>query len=302
MKLRITPAHCLPLLVLTLALSACGRAPAPSSSASTDTGSAAAPGGTAASTPAPATGASNPSAPVSAGDLNAQADTHESAESGGTDTGEASLERVAKLPAAAQLPAGKWVAGTNYTVLSPAQPTDAPAGQVEVLEVFWYGCPHCYALDPYLQSWQQSKPGYIDFVRVPIMWADEHRAHARLFYTLQALGKLDQLHSRVFDEIHQHNDLLYVAGNANATLQAQEKFAEANGISGKDFEAAYNSFGVQTDLQKADALDQRYRIDAVPTIIIDGKYETDVGMAGGEQQLVQLINDLAASEKKLQSG
>jgi thiol-disulfide isomerase/thioredoxin len=76
----------------------------------------------------------------------------------GTDSGEAALERVAALAPEGQLPAGKWVAGTNYKVLSPAQPTDAPPGKVEVIEFFWYGCPHCYVLDPYIETWRKDKP------------------------------------------------------------------------------------------------------------------------------------------------
>ena len=282
--------RCLVLLLLGLGLVACARSP--SGSVAGDAGSAA--------TSSPAAAAATAAAPVSAGDLNAAAQTQqESSSSGSTDAGEASLEHVASLPPQAQLPAGRWVAGTNYTVLSPAQPTDAAPGHVQVLEVFWYGCPHCYALDPYLQSWLKTKPPYVDFVRVPVMWGEPHQAHARLFYTLQALGKLDELHSKVFDEIHARNDPLYVQGDPKATLDEQLKFAEANGISQSAFMDAYNSFGVQTNLQKADELDRRYRIDGVPTIVIDGKYESDVQMAGGDEQLIQLINDLAASEKRL---
>jgi thiol:disulfide interchange protein DsbA len=215
----------------------------------------------------------------------------------GTDSSEAALERVAALPAEGQLPTGKWVAGTNYKVLSPAQPTDAPPGKVEVIEVFWYGCPHCYALDPYIESWLKNKAPYIQFVRVPVMWGEVHRAHARLFYTLQALGKLDELHTKVFDQIHQQRNPLFVPGDDKATLQQQLSFAKANGISESDFLTAYNSFGVQTNLQKADDLTRRDRIDGVPTMVINGRYASDVGMAGNQDNLIQLTNDLAASEK-----
>ena len=214
-----------------------------------------------------------------------------------TDSSEAALERLAALPPAGQLPPGPWVAGTNYRVLSPAQPTDVPTGKVEVIEMFWYGCPHCYALDPTIESWRQNKPAYVEFRRVPVMWGEEHRAHAHLFYTLKALGKLDQLHSHVFDEIHQKGNLLFVAGDPKATLQAQLQFARANGVSEAEFLSAYNSFGVQNNLQQADDLVRRDRIDAVPTIVIDGKYVTDVEMAGSASKLVQLIDDLAASDK-----
>jgi len=281
--------HAVAVLTLALALTACGRQSPPNATASS----------TAAATSAAATQPTTP-APSSAapGDLTAAATTQqETRDNGGADNNEAALEKVAPLPPEGQLPTGKWKAGGNYTVLSPVQPSDAPPGKVEVVEMFWYGCPHCYAFDPILEAWRKHKAAYIEFVRVPVMWADIHRSHARLFYTLQALGKLDQLHSRVFDQIHQQGDELYTSGDPQATLEDEIKFAEANGISRAAFVAAYNSFGVQTNLQKADDLARRYKIDAVPTIVIDGKYESNVGMAGDENKLIELINDLAASEK-----
>ena len=215
----------------------------------------------------------------------------------GTDSTEAALERIAALPAAGQLPPGPWVAGRNYEVLSPAQPTDVAAGKVEVVEMFWYACPHCYALDSTIESWRKNKPAYIEFKRVPVTWSEEHRAHARLFYTLQALGKLDQLHSKVFDEIHQKGDLLYVPGDGKGTLQKQVEFAKANGISESDFVARYNDMSVQLKVQQADDLARREKIDSVPVFVVDGKYVTDAGMAGDSSKLIRLIDDLAANEK-----
>jgi thiol:disulfide interchange protein DsbA len=213
------------------------------------------------------------------------------------DSSEAALERIAALPAAGQLPAGPWVAGKNYQVLSPAQPTDVAAGKVEVIELFWWGCPHCYALDPTIESWRKNKPAYIEFRRVPATWNDELREHAHLFYTLQALGKLDQLHSKVFEEIQQKGDLLWSPGDAKDTLHRQVEFAKANGISESDFTARYNDMNVQLKVDQANDLMRRERIDSVPTFVIDGKYVTDAGMAGSESKLLQLIDDLAASEK-----
>jgi protein dithiol oxidoreductase (disulfide-forming) len=98
--------------------------------------------------------------------------------------GTASLEQLAAMPAAQQLPDQRWKAGVNYEAVVPAQPTSAPPGKVEVLEFFWLGCPHCYALEPYIQKWLQQKPSYIQFVRVPVMWNPVHQLHAQLFYTL----------------------------------------------------------------------------------------------------------------------
>jgi thiol:disulfide interchange protein DsbA len=214
-----------------------------------------------------------------------------------TDSSEAALERIASLPAEGQLPSGPWVAGKNYEVLSPAQPTDVPAGKVEVIEFFWYACPHCFALDPAVESWRQNKPAYIEFRRVPVTWNDAHRVHARLFFTLKALGKLDELNSKVFDEIHRQHDLLYIPGDEKGTLAKQLQFAKANGIAESDFIGAYNSFGVQNSVAQADQLTRRDHIDSVPTFVIDGKYVTDAGMAGDESKLLQLIDDLAAAEK-----
>jgi thiol:disulfide interchange protein DsbA len=285
----------LALLLLAASLTACAREsnPAPASAASTGTSQPA----TAPSVAAAAATAAAASASVSDVAVAAKTQQEGSDTGKGTDSSEAALERVAALPAEGQLPAGKWVAGTHYKVLSPAQPTDAPPGKVEVIEMFWYGCPHCNTLDPYIESWRKNKPVYIDFVRVPVMWAEVHRAHARLFYTLQALGKLDELHAKVFDEIHQKQNPLYLAGDEKATLQAQLNFAKANGISESDFLSAYNSFGVQANLQKADDLGRRFRIEGVPDMVIGGKYVSDVGLAGSQANLIQLTGDLAAGEK-----
>ncbi len=236
---------------------------------------------------------------ASAGDLAAAARTTQEGADTGTaaDRSEAALERLAALPPEGQLPAGKWVAGTNYKVLLPAQPTDVAPGKVEVIEFFWYGCPHCYALDPYLQSWLKNKPAYIDFRRVHVTWGEVQRAHARLFYTLQALGKVDALHGKVFEEYHEAHDPMFAPGDEKATLAQQQRFAKANGIAETDFANAWNSFGVLTNVQKADEMGRRYKVEGVPTLVIDGKYVTDVAMAGSQQNVIQIINDLAASER-----
>jgi thiol:disulfide interchange protein DsbA len=281
------------LLLLVASLTACARESGQAPPANAGTGAAAT-----APTIAAAAGAAAAAA-ASVSDVAVAAKTQqEGADTGkGSDSSEVALERVAALAPEGQLPSVKWIAGTNYKVLSPAQPTDAPPGKVEVVEFFWYGCPHCNVLDPYLESWRKVKPAYIEFVRVPAMWGEVQRVHARLFYTLQALGKLDELHTKVFDQIHKQQDPLYTQGDDKSTLQDQLRFAKANGISESDFLTAYNSFAVQTNLQKADDLERRDRIEGVPAIVINGKYVSDVGMAGTQDNLIQLTNDLAASEK-----
>ena len=193
-----------------------------------------------------------------------------------------------------------WQEGKNYTRLVPAQPTSAPAGQVEVLEFFWYACPHCYAIDPLVDAWNKAKPGYITFSRVHVLWNEGHRSLARLYYTLDALGKLDQLHGEVFKEIHVNGNPLIAADPKNAaeSERIQTAFAKKHGISEADFQKAYHSFGVETALQRADELVQRYRIDGVPTFVVNGKFVADVRTADGAEQLISLVGDLAAQEHK----
>jgi thiol:disulfide interchange protein DsbA len=220
----------------------------------------------------------------------------ESEEDRGQKRGDTELERLAQLPADQQLPGGRWKAGVNYDPLVPAQPTDVAPGKVAVVEVFWLGCPHCYALEPYIQSWLKNKPAYIEFVRVPVMWGPVHRGHAHLFYTLLALNRAD-LVQKAFDAIQQQHQMLVGPSDAE-TLKAQVAFAQSNGISADDYTKAYNSFSVNTNMRHAEDLTQRYHVEGVPLIVVDGKYTTDVGKAGGPSELLQLIDDLAASERR----
>jgi len=193
-----------------------------------------------------------------------------------------------------------WQEGVNYKRLVPAQPTEVPTGQVEVLEFFWYACPHCNAIDPSIEAWLKTKPAYVSFSRVPVMWNEGHRSLARLYYTLQSLGKLDQLHSEVFKEIHVHGDFLVAAdpNNTAETEHMQAVFVRKFGISEADFTKTYHSFAVETALQRADELGQRYRIDGVPTFVVNGKFLADVGTAGTPERLLTLVGDLAALEHK----
>ena len=196
----------------------------------------------------------------------------------------ASNEAAVAAPTSARFQLGK-----HYMRLSPTQPTSSPPDKVEVAEVFWYGCPHCYALDPSLKSWVASKPDYVAFVRVPVAWSDVAKAHARAFYTEEALGKIGAIHDALFREIHEKHDLLDTEDKLRA-------FFGTFGVDDATFKAAYESAGVQTKVQRADELVRRYRVASVPTIVVNGKYVTDAGMAGGVEQLFALIGELAASE------
>lgn len=277
-----------------LAVSACARHTAPPAAPPPPPAAAAQPAPPPASTPAAAE--TRPS----------QSETEQataSQESGDGDNdhqarSDASLERIAGSVPGAQLPGGKWQAGVNYEPVVPAQPTNVGPGKVEVMEVFWLACPHCYALEPRVRSWLKTKPAYVEFVRVPVIWQDVHRAHARLYYTLEALGR-DDLVEKAFDTIHQDLENRVAplfGGSDDETYRLQQQFAAQNGVSADDFSKAYNSFSVSSSLQRAEEITRRYNVQGVPFFVVNGKYSTDIAQAGTEPKLIELINDLAASE------
>ncbi|HEX4389143.1 MAG TPA: thiol:disulfide interchange protein DsbA/DsbL [Steroidobacteraceae bacterium] len=251
---------------------------------------------------APAAPAAPSSAPATA--VGAQSETEQatgSQESPGTAEAEhtgsdASLEKIAGAPPATPLPESKWQPGVNYTLLVPAQPTSVAPGKVEVLEVFWLACPHCYALEPFIKAWAKSKPSYVEFVRVPVMWQAVHRSHAQLYYTLEVLGRQD-LVAKVMDTMAQQRDMLFT-GSADDSFKVQQQWAVRNGVNADEFAKAYSSFTVNSDLQRAEELTNRYHVEGVPFIVVNGKYATDVIKAGGEAKLIELINDLAAAEHR----
>ncbi len=209
----------------------------------------------------------------------------------------ASTVAAATSSASAASTSGPWQEGVNYTRMVPAQPTSVPAGQVEVLEFFWYACPHCFAIDPSVESWKKTKPSYISFSRVPVMWNEGHREMARLFYTLESLGKLEQLHGEIFKEVHLNGNPL-VANDPAESERIQAAFVKKFGISEAAFKEKYHSFDVDNSMQKAAELTQRYRVDGVPRFIVNGKYVADVASAGTPERLIPLIGDLAAQEHK----
>ena len=181
--------------------------------------------------------------------------------------------------------------GVNYKVISPAVPPSTPPGKVEVVEVFWYACGHCYLLEPKLETWARSgKAPYVEFVRQPATWNEVLKTHARVFYTAELLGKLQQLHTDIFREIN-------LKGNRLDNPQAIEAYFVSRGVPKADFQRAFSSFAVESKLRRADDLNRRYRITGTPTVIVSGKYMTDVGMAGSEDKLFEVINALAAKDR-----
>jgi thiol:disulfide interchange protein DsbA len=198
--------------------------------------------------------------------------------------------------AAAAASLAKWQAGTNYQLLAAREPTNTEAGKVQVAEAFWYGCGHCYALDPTLERWNSEKPAYIEFIRIPVIWGVAHRQHAKLYYTVQALHR-PELHTKVFDAIHREGLPLAARDEVEARAM-QLAFFTSHGVSEQDFNAAYDSMSVAANVMRAEALTKRFAISSVPTMVVAGKYSTNATEAGGTPQLLSLINDLAASERK----
>ena len=196
---------------------------------------------------------------------------------------------VSNEAGAAPPTSARFQLGKHYNRLSPTQPTSSPPDKVEVAEVFWYGCPHCFALEPHLQTWIAKKPEYVSFARVPVLWSPVAEIHARAFYTEEALGKTAAMHEAVFREIHEKQDLLDTEDKLAA-------FFGGFGVDAATFTSTFDSFGVHAKLQRADELNRRYKIERVPTIVVNGKYTTDLGMAGGYDELFALIGELAASE------
>ncbi len=185
---------------------------------------------------------------------------------------------------------GRFELGVHYLRLSPTQPTSSNPDQVEVCEVFWYGCPHCYNFDPLLEEWRARQPDYVNFVRVPAVWNDLLRLHARAFYTAEALGKGEEMHAELFREIHERRNGL------DTEAKLAEFFARF-GVDAATFKTTFDSFSVQAKLQRADELNRRYRIGSVPTLVINGKYTTDAPQAGGTyEDLLALADELVASE------
>jgi thiol:disulfide interchange protein DsbA len=199
--------------------------------------------------------------------------------------------------AAQQGATSPFEAGRHYAVLTPAQPTSTGAGKVEVAEIFMFGCPGCYGFEPYIQAWLESKPDYINFVRVPAQWSShpESLIHARAYYTAEAVGKLGGFEEDFFHEVHRNGNLL----DTEAKLVA---FFAAHGVDEAAFKSTFNSVGVNTKVKRAEELVQRYRVQSTPTVIVNGKYQTVGRMAGSVETWFAIIEDLAAREHAAAGG
>ena len=179
------------------------------------------------------------------------------------------------------------VAGKDYTVLTSPQPTQT-SDRIEVLEFFWYGCPHCYSLNPLLKTWLTNLPSDIDFRYVPAIFRPNWAAGAKIFFTIETLGMMAVLHDKIYDAIHRDKIDL----NDESILF---DWIEKQGRDRKEFENTYNSFAIQNQVAKSTQMSRQYQLTGVPALVINGKYVTSGKMGGTPQDT---INTLEALIKK----
>jgi len=187
--------------------------------------------------------------------------------------------------------------GIDYKKIEPPLPTTAPAGKIEVNEMFWYGCPHCFHFEPKLLNWLKTKPKYVDFVRIPAVFPGRQtwEVHARAYYTAQVLGVLGKTHEALFNAIH-------VDGRRETTEKSLQAFFAKHGVAPKDFKETFNSFTVYSKLRKATDLTRRSKITGVPSMIVAGKYRVDGDLAGGQEKMLQVVNFLIKRERAARQG
>lgn len=173
--------------------------------------------------------------------------------------------------------------GRDYVALPKPQPVET-GKKVEVREFFWYGCPHCYSLEPVINDWLKHKPANVEFVRTPAT-APNWLVHAQAYYTFAALGATEKTHAALFRAIHEKNRPLN-------TEQALADFAKEQGIDPGKFRETFNSFGVRTNLEKAKRMAEAYQVTSVPMIAVDGKYLTSASMTGSEEGLMKVLDQL----------
>lgn len=191
-----------------------------------------------------------------------------------------------------QAHAADWKEGTHYKKLDTPIRVDSEAG-VEVAEVFWYGCPHCYNLKPLAENWEAHAPDYVDYVRIPAALGRSWEPHAKAFYALEAMGSLDKLHDALFEALAgQHRPL-----NDGESLA---KFVEDYGVNGDEFLDNYNGFGVNARMQQAQAKVRGARVTGTPTMLINGKYTTSASMAGSLEAMLEVVDYLVEKEHAAQ--
>ena len=177
--------------------------------------------------------------------------------------------------------------GTHYVKLSTPAPVtlSGPDKKIEVVEFFWYGCPHCYAFEPTLEPWVKKLPADVSFRQVPVAFMAQYQIHQKLFYALEEMGQLPAMHRKVFNAIHQQNKRLSTEAEVIA-------FATASGLDGAKLGESMKSFSVSTKVNRAKQLAEAYKIDGVPALGINGRFYTSATLAGSHERAVAVADFL----------
>jgi protein dithiol oxidoreductase (disulfide-forming) len=183
------------------------------------------------------------------------------------------------------------VAGTNYQQLASPLPTDTPE-KIEVIEFFWYGCPHCYAFEPVLEPWVKKLPKDAQFRRIPAIFNEAWGQAARVYYALEAIGEVSRLHKPLFDAIHASSRL------DPANEAAVTEWLGKQGVDTKKFSAAYRSFTVEGKVKRAAQLTQAYKLDGVPSMAVNGKYVVSASASTTREQLINVTDYLIEQSRK----
>jgi thiol:disulfide interchange protein DsbA len=195
------------------------------------------------------------------------------------------------LPGLALAQARRPEDGKDFKTLDKAVAVEAAAGKIEVIEFFWYSCPHCNAFEPQLVSWIKRQPADVVIRRVPVAFRDDFVPQQRLYYTLEAMGKVEELHAKVFHAIHRERQ----PTNREDTILA---FAEKNGLDKAKFQELYNSFTVSSKARRAVQLQNAYGVEGVPSLGVAGRYYTDGTLAGTMDRALQVTDYLIAEARK----
>jgi len=178
--------------------------------------------------------------------------------------------------------------GDAYKTLPQAQPTMDP-NKIEVVELFWYGCPHCHKFQPYVEKWLKTKPENVEYIRMPAILREDWSLHARAFYTAETLGILDKIHEPLFNAIHVEKQRLF---SEDSLMHFFEKY----GIDNDTFRNTFYSFTVDSKVRRANQMTRRYRISGTPAVIVNGKYVTGPAEAKGFDNLIKVIDYLVQEE------
>ncbi|GAB6139300.1 thiol:disulfide interchange protein DsbA/DsbL [Methylosoma difficile] len=186
--------------------------------------------------------------------------------------------------------------GSGYQTLSPAQPTQH-TNKVEVIEFFWYGCPHCYDLEPLLQKWVKNLPANVEFIRQPAVFSELWGKHARAYFTAESLGVVEKIHTDFFNQVQAALQSHDASGKMDTEAEQQKFFVE-HGVTEAAFKEAYSSFAVDSKMRQAPAIAARYGITGVPALIINGKYVTNGPLAGSHEKMLEIADQLIKQESE----